>query len=329
MKNYLTVFLFGLLVANCNVNETEKDFYKNLLSDGNLTVAWEEAPLVKGESPVRVVMDFTFKNNKITQFSCLENYNPSKRYRHLSYQGTNMDTRFKIIDEVGSNLVLKTPLNEGSYGGKDWDITLKIDIDNLELFHGSNRGKSDKALNGTATIIQLTGLEQQESTSTFDATFYAELNNGTQSKPLIVNSVEDSIAQENANKGSEKLMSRYKDSPKNQTSSDKNNTEEPLISFIGTWKGTIGKKDLTIVFESVKGDSIWGYDVVEKNKRSVKGTSMADDDVYTFELHEPGDDKWDGVFVIRVENDFKYNGNGEWKANNGKLNHPVSIKLQK
>lgn len=122
------------------------------------------------------------------------------------------------------------------------------------------------------------------------------------------------------------IAEQVKNTPTTYTESN----DEPSFTadFIGTWTGKLGDKDFQIVLISAQGDNIEGYNVVGDNKRAIKGTVTADDDVYTFTLSEPGDDKWDGVFTLKMNNDNNFNAIGQWKANNGKSSKDVNIKKQ-
>lgn len=171
-KKYFTFFLTLLLFLNCNINETEKKFYNNLLSDGEMQVKWREE---RGDGKHPIGMNFKFKNNKITDFSC----NNSHFYGHTSVANLDMDTRFTIIDEVGSTLKLKTPMNSSSFGAPDWDIKLEIAIDDL----GTLKGRTN-TLKGSVTIIQTVPdaddlSKAHESSQTCDATFTVTVNNFT------------------------------------------------------------------------------------------------------------------------------------------------------
>lgn len=95
---------------------------------------------------------------------------------------------------------------------------------------------------------------------------------------------------------------------------------------LGTWSGTIGSKNIILKIEQVTEDKIIGYNQIENGKmRPVKGFYSATDDVYDIVLKEPGDDKWDGEFELKMENNNKYIMKGKWKANNGKLIREVQF----
>ncbi|MFM7667751.1 MAG: hypothetical protein ACKO7D_06130 [Bacteroidota bacterium] len=115
--------------------------------------------------------------------------------------------------------------------------------------------------------------------------------------------------------------------------------------LLGKWNGSLRNKNLTIVIESIDGNTVSGYNVAGTNKRPLTGRIYADDQdrggpepplsVYKLVLSEPGDDKWDGVFTLYLEKyeeenldggGYKYYGSGSWKSNNGKLSGDIELK---
>jgi hypothetical protein len=124
------------------------------------------------------------------------------------------------------------------------------------------------------------------------------------------------------------------------------NTNNPINVMIGTWKGNMGGKSVTVVIEKINNNTITGYNVIGTNKRGLKGTfSKGNWDescsiAYDVVLAEPGDDKWDGVYKIKfigynaketangIECVGKFIGaeaNGTWKSNNGKLKKELQL----
>jgi hypothetical protein len=118
----------------------------------------------------------------------------------------------------------------------------------------------------------------------------------------------------------------------------------PYYTFLlGTWKGNLRDKKLTIVIENINGDEVTGYNIAGSNKRPFTGVILPDDRnpegecaFYKLILKEPGDDKWDGFFTIYFSNCVEYddnhenetfsrNGSGEWKAFSGKLSVDVHV----
>jgi hypothetical protein len=123
---------------------------------------------------------------------------------------------------------------------------------------------------------------------------------------------------------------------------------DPEFYFIkGTWQGNLRNKKITIVIERISNRDVFGYNIVGKNKRPLKGKILNDDRQVGGECHgqqvcfklilnEPGDDQWDGVFKIYFlscpetdENDniiaYHYSAYGIWNANNGKLNGEINL----
>lgn len=117
------------------------------------------------------------------------------------------------------------------------------------------------------------------------------------------------------------------------TTSDKKETEElPVNSndqqilvgnltnaLKGEWIGDFGGKELLISLNDVDlGLEITGYDEVKGNRRDLKGDITDNgNNMFTINLKEPGDDKWDGAFNIKYT-DGENTMTGIWTANNGK-----------
>ena len=90
-------------------------------------------------------------------------------------------------------------------------------------------------------------------------------------------------------------------------------------SLIGEWKGAFGNDQLLINIESINDDgSVTGFNIVKNNKRALTGVKNGDE----FELKEPGDDKWDGVFKFTITENT---ATGTWTANNGKSTKQFSL----
>jgi len=118
--------------------------------------------------------------------------------------------------------------------------------------------------------------------------------------------------------------------------------------MLGTWKGEMAGKNITIVIDDVTGTTVSGYNIVGNNRRTIRGTyeggvwDQPCAKAFSASLAEPGDDKWDGVFQIKfvgyedmgesAEGGLECLGGlegaeafGEWKSNNGKLNHSFDL----
>ena len=118
--------------------------------------------------------------------------------------------------------------------------------------------------------------------------------------------------------------------------------------LLGEWKGTLRNKNLVLVIESIKGDNVIGYNIVGNNRRKLKGKIFehfgegecgGDGISFRLVLSEPGDDKWDGMFILVFQScpdhdtngeiieggSIFYSGVGVWKSNNGKLSGDISL----
>jgi hypothetical protein len=90
--------------------------------------------------------------------------------------------------------------------------------------------------------------------------------------------------------------------------------------FLGEWKGSFGRKYLTLVIESIDDDgNVKGYNSLGNNKRDVSGFKVGND----FELKENGINKWDGIFKFTIMDSV---ANGTWKSYNGLLTRQYSLK---
>lgn len=88
---------------------------------------------------------------------------------------------------------------------------------------------------------------------------------------------------------------------------------------LGQWKGAFGNDELLINIESINADgSVTGFNIVKNNRRALSGFKNGNE----FELKEPGDDKWDGVFKFSVSDK---EASGTWTANNGKLTKSFTL----
>jgi hypothetical protein len=97
------------------------------------------------------------------------------------------------------------------------------------------------------------------------------------------------------------------------------------INYEGTWKGSFGKDELTIVIESIDANGVVkGYDEVKGNRRTLKGNLIESDNENQLILNEPGDDKWDGEFKMNYDKSSE-KLIGEWNSNNGKMKKEFNL----
>jgi hypothetical protein len=133
------------------------------------------------------------------------------------------------------------------------------------------------------------------------------------------------------------------DKPKDNSQNTASAVNPRYKYLLGSWKGNLRDKKLTVVIENIQGNIATGYNIAGNNRRPVSGTIMEDDrnlegecGIYKLILKEPGDDKWDGFFTIYFYNcpewdenhenvTSSYHADGEWRAFSGKLTGDVYL----
>lgn len=75
---------------------------------------------------------------------------------------------------------------------------------------------------------------------------------------------------------------------------------------------------INIAIDKIEGDKIEGHSVVAGNNRPFSGTITKQDNIYTIEAKEPGDDKYDGTFTFKVFSETK-TITGSWVSNDTNL----------
>jgi hypothetical protein len=95
--------------------------------------------------------------------------------------------------------------------------------------------------------------------------------------------------------------------------------QDDISNVIGTYQGTItvsGQSAVNFVLTIDKTDGsskVEGFNIAAGNKRPVKGFCKIEGSEYVLTLNEPGDNKTDGSFVIRLEKSGNsYKGSGTW-----------------
>lgn len=68
---------------------------------------------------------------------------------------------------------------------------------------------------------------------------------------------------------------------------------------------------INISIDSIKGEEVFGHSVVAGNDRPFTGTRSLEEGKYTYQVKEPGDDRYDGAFTFRVIDGLL---EGEWEA---------------
>jgi hypothetical protein len=85
------------------------------------------------------------------------------------------------------------------------------------------------------------------------------------------------------------------------------------VPVVGYWVGMFGKNKINIAIADIENGKVIGYSVCAGNFRPLNGTVTTKDDlIYTFDVREPGSDKYDGHFnfVINLQHDAL---TGTWK----------------
>jgi YARHG domain len=76
------------------------------------------------------------------------------------------------------------------------------------------------------------------------------------------------------------------------------NTSDPGVGY---WVGMFGKNKINIAIAEAKEGKALGYTVCAGNYRPITGTVKVADGVYSFDMNEPGTDKYDGHFEFSIE----------------------------
>ncbi len=152
----------------------------------------------------------------------------------------------------------------------------------------------------------------------------------------------------NTNSKESEVEKNNNDNPKDDSQNTSSAVNPRYKYLLGSWKGNLRDKRLTVVIENIQGNVATGYNIAGSNRRPISGTIMEDDRdgggecggnqrAYKLILKEPGDDKWDGFFTVYFtdcpemdDNQDKvighsYNAYGEWKAFSGKLSGDIYL----
>jgi eukaryotic-like serine/threonine-protein kinase len=106
---------------------------------------------------------------------------------------------------------------------------------------------------------------------------------------------------------------------------------------LGTYTGTLGTSDFTLVLQQEAGGEIGGYNIANNVRRPLRGfVENFNEDidangetwrVYSVVMHEPGDQDNDGKFRIDLKHTEKYiAGEGSWTSYSGTQQFNVAIK---
>jgi hypothetical protein len=70
---------------------------------------------------------------------------------------------------------------------------------------------------------------------------------------------------------------------------------------------------INISIDKIENDQVWGHSVVAGNSRAFEGKMKFEKGCYSFEMKEPGDDKYDGQFTFKIDKGDSLL-NGIWHA---------------
>ncbi len=77
-----------------------------------------------------------------------------------------------------------------------------------------------------------------------------------------------------------------------------NQSENPLYGY---WVGAFGKNKINIAISHIDENEASGHSVCAGNFREIKGTvEEIDQNIFAFDLNEPGDDPYDGHFFFQI-----------------------------
>lgn len=87
-------------------------------------------------------------------------------------------------------------------------------------------------------------------------------------------------------------------------------------AYFGSWVGDFVAEEyaeesenasysnkINLVLKRIEGDSVFGQSIVAGNSRAFKGVLRKKDSLYEFQVQEPGDEKYDGMFVFAISAD--------------------------
>lgn len=104
-------------------------------------------------------------------------------------------------------------------------------------------------------------------------------------------------------------------------------TNEPVVSFFdtidpdtlcGKYTGDFGKSFIHINLTHASKNKVVGYDINRGLQRNLVGNITEEKDALILTLEEPGDHKYDGMFILTLsKKDFSVNGT--WEGNDKKL----------
>lgn len=150
----------------------------------------------------------------------------------------------------------------------------------------------------------------------FGYTSFSKNNLATERTEVVQDSTKQEI-QEISNIGKDQVVQENQDAIINDESQEE--TYHNANTLIGEWWGAFGNDQLLLNIENINDDgSVTGYNIVRDNRRDLSGFVRDD----KFELNEPGNEKWDGVFKFSISDGLL---KGTWVSNNGKSRREFTL----
>ena len=99
--------------------------------------------------------------------------------------------------------------------------------------------------------------------------------------------------------------------------------------LIGYWVGAFGPNKINVSVANINDKDVTGYSICAGNYRPLTGNVLDNgDNTFTFELNEPGDDKYDGKFEFHIDLGTE-ELNGSWTPFEAEGNSPKEYTLGK
>lgn len=104
------------------------------------------------------------------------------------------------------------------------------------------------------------------------------------------------------------------------------NKDNPVVGY---WVGMFGKNKINIAIAEVQDKKALGFTVCAGNYRPIVGTANhIGDSIYTFDMNEPGTDKYDGHFQFKIETS-QHKMSGTWSPFKQGVVPPKEFDLKK
>jgi hypothetical protein len=291
-KNEL-LLLFRVAKVDGQIEDSEKRVLSELITDLKEFSSKEKVELFNlfsmKELPPLTEEETVFSSNDRAEIA-IQNLNKMMK-EDLEIEAPEILLISSIKDKIYSNI--------GKYPGfavsffKTWQVSLPIIISLISVI---------------GITIYITA---------FDNKLFTNENNDAEAQKTISDTITN-IVEEAAITKNDSVAEESQDT---STISIQENPpfSENYDVIIGEWEGEFGTNKILLVIESINEDgSVAGYNIVANNKRALSGYKNGAD----FELKEPGDDEWDGVFKFTLIDNTAI---GTWTSNNGEISREFKL----